>query len=71
MLGARDLVPDLLRLVSSPHPIVAAFAKAAALRLGAPLNRAGTLSEIGPFLFDEDLDAIRAWAGEVDPEEPL
>lgn len=64
MLGASELVPDLLRLVSSPHPMVAAFAKAAAIRLGAPLNRAGGLDEIGPFLFDEDLEAIRAWAGE-------
>jgi hypothetical protein len=71
MLGARELVPDLLRLVSSPHPMVAAFAKAAAIRLGAPLNRAGALGEIGPFLFDEDLDAIRAWAGEGALEEPL
>jgi hypothetical protein len=71
MLGARELVPDLLRLVSSPHPMVAAFAKAAAIRLGAPLNRAGALAEIGPFLFDEDLEAIRAWAGEGDLEEPL
>lgn len=69
MLGARELVPDLLRLVSSPHPMVAAFANAAAIRLDAPRSRAGTLSEIGPFLFDEDLEAIRAWAGEGDLEE--
>jgi hypothetical protein len=62
MLGARELVPDLLRLVSSPHPMVAAFAKAAALRLGAPLNQAGAVDELGPFLFDEDLDVIKAWA---------
>jgi hypothetical protein len=71
LLGAEELVPDLLRLVSSPHPMVAAFAKAAAIRLGAPLNRAGALSEIGPFLFDEDLDTIRAWAGEGDGDELL
>jgi hypothetical protein len=62
ILGAHELVPDLLRLVSSPHPMVAAFSKAAALRLGAPLNRAGALEELGPFLFDEDLEAIRAWS---------
>jgi hypothetical protein len=62
ILGAYELVPDLLRLVSSPHPMVAAFAKAAALRLGAPLNRAGALEELGPFLFEEDLEAIRAWS---------
>lgn len=61
MLGARDLVPDLLRLASSPHPLVAAFAKASALRLGAPPNRAGSVEELGAFLFEEDLDVIRAW----------
>lgn len=62
ILGARELVPDLLRLVSSPHPLAAAFAKAAALRLGASLNCAGAVEELAPFLFDEDLDAIRAWS---------
>jgi hypothetical protein len=62
ILGASELVPDLLRLVSSPHPMVAAFAKAAALRLGAPRSRAGSFDELGAFLFEEDLEAIRAWA---------
>ena len=61
LLGAEELVGDLLLLVSSPHPIVAAIAKAAAIRLGAPLNRAGTLDELASFLFADDLDAIRSW----------
>lgn len=61
LLGATDLVPDLLRLVSSPHPLVAAFAKAAALRLGAPMSRAGSLDELGAFLCEEDLEVITTW----------
>jgi hypothetical protein len=62
LLGARDLVPDLLRLVSSPHPVVAAVAKAAAIRLGAPRNRAGAIDEVAAFLFDEDHLRIARWA---------
>ncbi len=62
LLGAAELVPDLLRLVSSPHPLVAAFAKAAALRLGAPHSRAGSLDELGAFLCEEDFEVIRAWS---------
>ena len=34
LLNARALVPDLLALVQSPHPVVAAVARAAAQRLG-------------------------------------
>jgi hypothetical protein len=61
-LGASALVPDLLRLVSSPHPVVAAVAKAAAIRLGAPRNRAGAIEEVAAFLFEEDYDQISRWA---------
>jgi hypothetical protein len=61
-LGARALVPELLRLVSAPHPVVAAVAKAAALRLGAPQSRAGAIDEVAAFLFDEDLERIERWA---------
>lgn len=64
VLGARELVPDLLLLASSPHPIVAAFAKAAALRLGAPLNRAGSLDEVAAFLFEEDVQLGKRWIDE-------
>jgi hypothetical protein len=57
-LGASALVPDLLRLVSSPHPVVAAVAKAAAIRLGAARNRAGAIDEVAAFLFEEDYERI-------------
>lgn len=60
-LGAVELVPELLLLASSPHPIVAAFAKAAALRLGAPPNRAGSLDEVSAFLFEEDVALAQRW----------
>ena len=62
LLGARQLVPDLLRLVSAPHPIVAAVAKAAALRLGAPQSRAGAVDEVAAFLFEEDQQRLEHWA---------
>lgn len=62
LLGARDLVPDLLRLVSSPHPVVAAVAKAAAIRLGAAQSRAGAVDEVAAFLFEDDFEQIQRWA---------
>jgi hypothetical protein len=62
LLGARELVPELLRLASAPHPVVAAVARAAALRLGAPQSRAGAIAEVGAFLFDEDRDRLERWA---------
>jgi hypothetical protein len=62
LLGAKQLVPELLRLVSSPHPVVAAVAKATALRLGAPRNRAGSVDEVMAFLFDDDYERLRRWA---------
>ena len=61
-LLARELVPELLRLVSSPHPIVAAVAKAAAIRLGAPRRRAGAIDEVAAFLFEDDRRRIASWA---------
>ncbi|WP_437808663.1 hypothetical protein [Sorangium sp. So ce1078] len=61
VLGATELVPELLRLASSPHPVVAAFGKAAALRLGAPPNRAGSLDEVEAFLFEEDVEIGKRW----------
>jgi hypothetical protein len=62
LLGARELVPELLRLVSAPHPVVAAVAKAAALRLGAPQSRAGAVDEVAAFLFEEDYRNLSLWA---------
>jgi hypothetical protein len=70
MLGAEELVPDLLLLVSSPHPLVAALAKAAALRLGAPPNRAGSLDEVAAFLFEEDVESCKRWVDEGPPGDP-
>lgn len=62
MLNAAELVPILLRLASSPHPIVAAVAKASAVRLGAPLAQAGAVDELGGFLFDDDRLLLERWA---------
>ena len=61
-LGARELVPDLLDLVAAPHPVVAAVAKAAALRLGAPQSRAGAVDEVAAFLFEDDRMYLERWA---------
>lgn len=64
-VGAIACVPDLLRLVSAPSGFVALVAKAAALRLGAPLERAGGLEEVGAFVTPEDLaDATLFAVGE-------
>lgn len=61
-LGATELVDDLLALVQTPHPMVAALAKQAALLLGASSSRVGSLEEVAPFLLAEDERAIREWA---------
>jgi hypothetical protein len=60
-LDARALIPDLLRLATSPHPVVAAVAKAAALKLGARPNRAGAIDEVEAFLLPDDFEALEAW----------
>jgi hypothetical protein len=62
LLGARELVPSLLRLGSCPHPVVAATARAAALRLGAAPSRAGAIAELAEFLFEEDASLIASFA---------
>lgn len=70
-LGAVELLPHLLRLSGSPHPFVAAAAKAAALRLGAPPNRAGSVDEVAAFLFEDDARVLGDFArGGTDCEEP-
>jgi hypothetical protein len=61
MLGARELLPELLGLAVSPHPIAAAAAKAAALRLGAAQSRAGSIDEVAAFLFEEDHEKLERW----------
>jgi hypothetical protein len=61
-LGATELVDDLVALVQTPHPMVAALAKQAALLLGASSSRVGSLDEVAPFLHAQDEHAIREWA---------
>lgn len=60
-LSARELVPDLLALVQSPHPVLAAIAKHAAAKLGAAPARTGTLDEVAPFLSEEDYTVLHRW----------
>lgn len=61
-LRAFELLPEITALVSSPHPLTAAVAMAAALRLGAPQSRAGSLDELAPFLFEDDLETLTVFA---------
>jgi hypothetical protein len=57
-LRATELVPELVSLTQCPHPLVAAFAKQAARKLGAPSAKTGTLDEIAPF-FTWGSDRVR------------
>ncbi len=66
-LGLRDLTAELLSLVQSPHPVLAAVAKRAALLLGAPTTKAGSLDEVAPFLGEADLAALSGWRPAVAP----
>ncbi len=61
-LEAVELVDELIALVASPHPLVASVAKAAALRLGAPTSRVGSLDEVAAFLAPADLETLTAWS---------
>jgi hypothetical protein len=62
-IGAAVLAPELVELVQSPHPIVAAVAKVAASKLGVPIARVGALEEVEPFLLRRDAEALAAWGG--------
>ncbi len=64
-LHATALAEDLVALVQAPHPVIAAVARAAALKLGVATARAGSLDEVAPFLVDRDVDALAAWTGIV------
>lgn len=70
-LGAVACIPDLLRLVSAPSAFVSLVAKACALRLGAPLERAGALDELAAFVPPEDLTAAQAFVEEARPSTEL
>jgi hypothetical protein len=59
--GARELEKEIVALVQSPHPFVAAVAKAAAKKLGVATSRVGSLDEVAPFLFEQDIHSLDAW----------
>jgi hypothetical protein len=61
-LHATELALDLVALVQSPHPILAAVAKIAACKVGVPTSRVGALDEVVPFLLGRDAEALAAWA---------
>jgi hypothetical protein len=61
-LHATELVPELVALAQCPHPLIAAVARQAARRLGAPRSKTGTLDELSPFLFESDRIGLEAWA---------
>jgi hypothetical protein len=71
LLHATELVPDLLRLVQSPHPVVAAVARASAQRIGVPAARTGRIDEIAHFLHEADVAALDRWVGEGTPAAPI
>ncbi len=62
-LGERSLLGLVLPLTASPHPVVAAVARAAALRLGGDIKRIGALDELSDFVSAADLGQLRLWAG--------
>jgi hypothetical protein len=63
-LGVKALAPDLVALVQSPHPVVAAVAKGAAQKLGVEPARVGAITEVAPFLHDLDVDTLGLWVNE-------
>jgi hypothetical protein len=62
LLDAKVLAPALVRLANRPHPLVAAVARASAMRLGVPPAKAGSLDEVSEFLLDEDRDVLEQFA---------
>lgn len=62
-LGEVALLDRVLPLTASPHPLVAAVARAAALRLGGDIKRIGALDELADFVPAADLGQLRVWAG--------
>lgn len=61
-IDATELAPILVRLANRPHPLVAAVARAAALRLGVPPSKAGSLDELSEFLLDDDRYVLEQFA---------
>jgi len=62
LLDAKELGPALVRLANRPHPLVAAVARAAALRLGIPPAKTGSVDELSEFLPDEDRFVLQRFA---------
>ncbi len=60
-LGVHGVADDLVDLVQSPLPLLAAIAKVAATKLGVARARVGTLEEVEPFLLRRDAEALAAW----------
>ncbi len=60
-LHAEALVDDLVELVQSPLPLLAAIAKVAATKLGVAKAKVGSLEEVEPFLLGRDVEALAAW----------
>jgi len=58
---ASALAPELIQLTQCPHPLVAAFARQAARKLGVALAKTGTLDELAPFLFEGERARLDAW----------
>lgn len=65
-LDARPLSDDVAALALSPHPVLAAVARVAALRLGVDVQRVGALDELQEFLPVVDFEALGAWL--IEPE---
>lgn len=64
-LGLRSLSEELVRLVSSPHPLTAATARASGFALGLAKSRLGAIEEVAPFLPEGDAASLAAWSAEV------
>jgi hypothetical protein len=61
-LEAHALLKALVERVTSPHPFVAAVARAAAVRLGADIRHVGSLDELGEFLEARELEPLMRWS---------
>ncbi len=61
-LGASELLALLRDLTTSPHPLLAAIARASALRLGADVKRIGAVEELSDFVPSRELEQMQSWA---------
>jgi hypothetical protein len=61
-IGAEEVMGLLRDLTTSPHPLLAAIARASALRLGADVKRVGAVEELSDFVPSRELEQIQSWA---------